>query len=227
MQCRFRAGFRRGTIADAGSGLPRSTGFSTCVCPSRRLGAARAPSPDVRYGHPANPARHGRCRTGRPLSDLARGSPVAQVFQPVSVHPGGSGPPVPRRRTFASGILPCAHCMPARRLSDLARGSPVAQVFQPVSVHPGSSGLPMPRRRSFATGILPCAHCMPAALRHPGSACRQARRRGTGSPSRNPRSARDQAPTPSSPHGDEVTSRRRWAALLRSRRFFTCGQRRH
>ena len=37
-------------VSHLARGFPRSTGFSTCVCPSRRLGAPHALSPAVRLG---------------------------------------------------------------------------------------------------------------------------------------------------------------------------------
>ena len=47
-------------VSDLARGSPRSTGFSTCVCPLRRLGAAHALSPDVRLGSPGLDSLHVR-----------------------------------------------------------------------------------------------------------------------------------------------------------------------
>ena len=119
---------------------------------------------------------------------------------PASREGDGSGLPMPRRRTFAQGILPFAHSMAAALSASCLRLPPTPALEAWAAPHgfstrlggvsslraqPGT-GLPMPSRRTFAAGILPFALCMSASLRHPGCARFHSPREGHRQPRASP-----------------------------------------
>jgi len=94
----------------------------------------------------------------------------------------GSGLPVPSRRTFAPGILPCAHSTQARfGILPLARLQGRLEIALDATSCVGR-GCPCPSRRTFAPGILPCAHSTQARFGILPLARLRGRRDGHGQP---------------------------------------------
>ena len=77
-------------------------------------------------GLEGNPVRHGRCRAGRPTPDLARGSPVAQVFNLCQSIAAARGYPRPLAGRSSRPSRPRLTACPLR-FAILAALAPIAR----------------------------------------------------------------------------------------------------
>jgi len=172
---------------------------STAKRRSAGSGAARAPSPDVRYGLRGLRSLHAGCASASCLRWPPRPAPGARATPRWShckedcsarCRAQHQKPEVSKQKSqdamfcvkLASRHAPacgCAACvlrgMDAER-STSGRSPPrqnglEGHVCREASV----PGPPVPHRRTFATAFVASAHSMPAALRHPACAGRQGR----------------------------------------------------